>query len=410
MSALQAEKPGLWLRLGYGLVFLYLAAILLTAVAGVILFPAFLGQHAASYTPNNAWSGAQVQTALRELGWPAESLGWFYFGLDLVVLSIGVSLSYLLLRRKRLDGFSLLLAFIFTMSGNTGTLFQPVAARSAGLDYFFNNIMGVVSWQLFFIALFFFPDGKPTPRWSRWIVIVWFIYMAWSLLNPNPAGGPLFWLAFILVFCAMGSQVYRQWKLTDSIQKQQTKWVGYAIVVMAVVLSLAALFSFKPPSAGQFGRDLVLALLQQIVFTSGFLFITIAILIAILRYRLYDIDLIIRRTLVYSLLTGLLVLVYFGAVTLLQSLFTTVSGQQSPAALVISTLLSAALFNPLRRRIQEVIDRRFYRRKYDAERALAGFAEAARRETNIDRISQAVEQVVEASLQPEKVRLWLAKK
>jgi hypothetical protein len=133
----------------------------------------------------------------------------------------------------------------------------------------------------------------------------------------------------------------------------------------------------------------------------------ISVMLAILRYRLWDIDIIVRRTLQYSLLTGLLVLVYFGSVIVLQSLVENFTGEQSPLVIVLSTLVIAALFNPLRTRVQDFIDRRFYRKKYDSQNALAHFATAARDEVDLDQLTAALLSVVEETVQPEQVFLWL---
>lgn len=145
------------------------------------------------------------------------------------------------------------------------------------------------------------------------------------------------------------------------------------------------------------------------VFVIEFLFLgmVVSIGLAVFKYRLYDIDIIIRRTLVYAILTGLLALVYFGSVTLLTSTFSRVSGQQSALAIVVSTLLIAALFTPLRKRIQDWIDRRFYRRKYDAQRVLAQFAIVARDETDLDTLTAELVRVVQETMQPEQVSVWL---
>lgn len=133
----------------------------------------------------------------------------------------------------------------------------------------------------------------------------------------------------------------------------------------------------------------------------------ICLAIAILRYRLFDIDVIIRKTLLYAILTALLAVMYFGSVLLLQNVFGTVAGEQSPAVIVVSTLLIAALFAPLRRRVQKILDRRFFRNKYDAQQVLARFAETARDETDRVMLTAVLVGVIQETVQPERVTLWL---
>jgi hypothetical protein len=137
--------------------------------------------------------------------------------------------------------------------------------------------------------------------------------------------------------------------------------------------------------------------------------IPISMGIAILRYRLYEIDILINRTLVYGVLTGTLALVYFGGVTVTQAIFRTLTGQveQPQLAIVVSTLVIAALFNPLRRRIQSLIDRRFYRRKYDAAKTLETFSAKLRDETDLDALSDDLVGVVKETMEPAHVSLWL---
>ena len=138
-----------------------------------------------------------------------------------------------------------------------------------------------------------------------------------------------------------------------------------------------------------------------------FFLFPLSVVIAVLRYRLFDIDIIIRKTLVYAVLSGLLALLYFGMVALLQNIFDSVSGEQSPLVIVISTLFIAALFAPLRQRVQATIDRRFYRKKYDAQQVLAQFAQTARDEVSLEALTAELTRVIQETMQPETTSLWL---
>ncbi len=187
---------------------------------------------------------------------------------------------------------------------------------------------------------------------------------------------------------------------SNGVERQQLKWFVYS-----AVLFLPGLVALLIGESTGFEWLSVSGILLLSLVLIG---ISVASTIAILRYRLWDIDIIIRRTLQYAILTGLLALVYFGAVVLLQTLFGGLAGEaNSPLVTVLSTLAIAALFNPLRLRIQEFIDRRFYRKKYDAERALAQFATSARDEVDVDRLAAALLDTVEETVQPDRAALWL---
>ena len=204
-------------------------------------------------------------------------------------------------------------------------------------------------------------------------------------------------------------QVYRYHKVSTTIQRQQTRWVvlGVALEIVIFVLVLLPGAFWMPIQTSP--RILVMYFLIGIplILISTLLF-PLSVALAIFRYRLWDIDLVIRRTLQYSLLTGLLSLVYFGGVAVLQTGLDIIGGKSSPVVIVLTTLLVAAIFNPLRRRIQAFIDRRFYRQKYDAEKALAEFAETARSETDLEQISTHLLKTVQDTLQPDGLSLWLS--
>jgi hypothetical protein len=182
------------------------------------------------------------------------------------------------------------------------------------------------------------------------------------------------------------------------VEKKQIQWLLFACSLFAVVLIMTF-------SLGDSESTLVNNLLEA-AFVASFTAIPAAIAIAILRHNLWDINVIIRKTAVYAVLTALLALVYFGVIVLLQSIVEAVSGQQSPISIVISTLIIAALFSPLRRRVQDVIDRRFYRNRYDAERTLADFGQFVRDETDMEALTAELLRVTEETMQPEQVSVW----
>ena len=281
-------------------------------------------------------------------------------------------------------------------------------------------------WILFIgcIALSFllFPDGRmPGRRWTwlAWLsVLLTSVGVIWEAFSPgvmvslgsirNPLGieglpsayKPVQTIMFALLFVVTISTFVLRLRRAKGIERQQIKWPAYTAVMAAggSVLTYTVAEAIGARWLERTGFVILIAALVSFPISMG---------IAIVRYRLYEIDLLINRTLVYGSLTATLVTLYFGGIVVLQRVFVLLTGQQSALAVVASTLLIAALFTPLRRRIQRFIDRRFYRRKYDARKTLEAFSASLRDETDLDALSNDLVGVVRETMQPAHVSLWL---
>jgi hypothetical protein len=259
-----------------------------------------------------------------------------------------------------------------------------------------------------------FPDGKFIPRWTRLAALLWVLpqipefFQPDSPLNPNRYP-PLLQAAGFLAFVTsvVVAQTYRYRKVSSPSEREQTKWV---ILGMAVALTgfLALVFVLPVVLTGS-GATLPSSPYIQAATYGVMLLVPLSLGVAILRYQLYDIDLLINRTLVYGSLTGILSLIYFGLIIGLQSLITGRShtSSQSPLIIVASTLLIAALFRPLRQWIQVAIDRRFYRIKYDASQILEHFAAGLQNEVELGNITDHLLSVIEDTMQPVQISLWV---
>ena len=313
-----------------------------------------------------------------------------------------------------------------------------------------NEVMGLITSLLLLLLPFWFDLGGTLPlsccepgsplRWV-WILAIVGVLLAIAFFNLFPSGRfaaawarRLFWLGAaalglgiaigvffrqqseawagrlsggaLLALLGLGvvAQVYRYLRVSGPVERQQTRWVVASLALL--LLWLTAVYGRAPfrswsPWAGPW------ALLQ--IFGTLFIvaLLPLSIARAILRYHLWDIDVIIRKTLVYALLTGVLLLVYLASVVGLQGLFTRLTGQDSTLATILSTLLIAVLFLPVRRRLQALIDRRFYRRKYDAQKTLEQFATTARDETDLDRLTAELVRVIQETMEPAHVSVWL---
>jgi hypothetical protein len=280
-----------------------------------------------------------------------------------------------------------------------------------------------------------FPDGRlPSRRWRpvAWLsgaVIV--LASAGVALVPQPLpelGGiqnpfglygypevadALFNVLLLLPLCILASAVSLivRFRRSGGEVREQIKWIAFAASLLGLVLLVEVVSALivAPENFGTGGsQPFWLKLLQDAV-TLSYAGIPVAVGFAVLKYRLYDIEVVINRTLVYGSLTAMLALVYFGGVATTQAIFRALTGQeeQPQLAVVVSTLVIAALFNPLRRRIQSFIDRRFYRRKYDATKTLEAFSAKLRDETDLDALNAELVGVVRETMQPAHVSLWL---
>lgn len=280
----------------------------------------------------------------------------------------------------------------------------------------------MIGLQVFYLLLF--PTGRlPSRRW-RWlvwltaaVVLVGVISSAFSSgpvdgLGPirNPLGLEGFSgvyeavrsIMFPLLYAAVASSLFVRLRRAIGVERQQLKWLAYAAAALAIGVILFLITE-------AIDTQLWFEWAGEAIFIAAGAAIPISIGIAILRYRLYDIDLLINRTLVYGSLTATLAMLYFGSVATTQGIFRTLTGQeqQPQLAIAVSTLAIAALFNPLRRSIQSFIDRRFYRRKYDARRTLEAFSSKLRDETDLDALSGDLVGVVRETMQPAYASLWL---
>lgn len=282
------------------------------------------------------------------------------------------------------------------------------------------------------LLMLWFPDGQLPSRHWRWLyawLLLAVIVLLSSLFEPGSnwnggaaAGGividnPYGWLLpnaatyylgfpsfislLLITLLAAISIVYR-YRTAGPQVRLQLRWFvlgGFFAVILLLLPVTVDTFRLRTNS----GLSYFLLLLGQLFVVPLYL----AVGIAILRYRLYDIDVIIRKTLVYTVLSALLALVYFGSVVLLQNVVGRVADEQSPLVIVISTLLIAALFAPLRQRVQAFIDRRFYRKKVDAQQVLAHFVQTARDETDMAALTAELIRAVQETMHPEKVVVWL---
>jgi hypothetical protein len=362
----------------------------------------------------------RVAEGLRDLGWTNETFFWFHASLMALsfvcYFAIGVFI-FVVRPKDRMAWFASVLLIAYG-----GEIAYPLAVEFLGgfanspllfrMSYLMNNLF---SWGILGAFLALFPDGRFVPGWSRFIALFGFLFSFGFGFFPSQFSAPeglLFAVVIgggLLLFVgSLYAQVWRYRRHSSQLERQQTKWLIYALalIVMLVFLASTMIYLLLPPEQVSRATSVAADLLYFLA-NLTFVLLPLSIGIAIVRYRLWDIDIIIRKTLTYAMVVALLALVYFGSVILLQQMFASLTGARSEVVTVLSTLAIAALFVPLRNKIQEVIDRRFYRKKYDAQQVLQDFAETVRDETDLEKLTGRLIEVVDETMQPTSVNVWL---
>lgn len=329
-------------------------------------------------------------------------------------------LGWLIFLRKSNDWSALILSAIMVGGGMGWSIPTWMGFAAAYPQWSWLVSIGAFVGNLCLYSFFcVFPTGRYVPRWTVGLVLVLSAYNILSsygfALSPSliTFAASLEWFFPVFALSSLAviilAPVYRYRWVSTPIEREQIKWVVFSIVVAMTCFAAAALTVFLVPNSNPDQNiSFTTLFIQPLGWDIALLLIPISIAVSIFRYRLFDIDVIIRRTLTYALLTVLLVIVFFGSVILLQQIFAgIVASGQNEIVTVLSTLAIALLFVPLRNRVQAIIDKRFNRRKYDAQQVLNDFARTVRDETDLETLTAHLIQVVDETMQPTSVSVWL---
>jgi hypothetical protein len=343
-----------------------------------------------------------------------------YVALTITFLIIGLvvcwGVSALIIWRHPGDRMALLVALLLVMLGPL-----PIAtALPTGSSPWQapHNYFVFVFVSLFLLVFLIFPSGHFMPRWTRWLLVALLFGQLPAFFVPDllalsdaPASVLGFLLSLVAMATAVGVQLYRYWYASAPLERQQTKWIMVGLAVPITALFCLTIPELWFPAFGESNVVYMLAL-NEFEFLLP-LCIPLSFGFAILRYRLWDIDALVNRALVYGTLTATLTAVFVGLVIGLQALLggllgdVGLIGRDNSVAIVISTLVIVVLVRPLGRSVQALIDRRFYRRKYDAAQTLAAFSATLRQEVDLDDLRERVLVVVQETMQPTHASLWL---
>jgi hypothetical protein len=326
----------------------------------------------------------------------------FLSALTLAVSVLYWAIGLLIFLRKSQEWMGLFTSLLLIMWGATYLGGYITTAQTPWLLQLLTNSIYTLIGPVLVVFVFTFPTGRFTPRWTLIVFVLVFVVF---VLSSLPATAPLVpGVAGVLSYTlGIGVQVYRYVRVYDAVQRQQIKWFVFGVSVVISLILIQGLLGALAPSSPWY--QLFNGPMWLLIWT----ILLLSVSIPILRYRLWDIDVVINRTLVYGSLTVLLVTLYVGLILALQALVRVLTGTagQQPLVIVGSTLVMAALFQPLRRRLQALIDRRFYRRKYDAAKVVAAFSSTLRTELDLEQLREQLVAVVQETMQPSHVSLWV---
>jgi hypothetical protein len=356
--------------------------------------------------------------ALQALNISITTYAVYWVAINLLFALVYFAVAALIFWRKSDDWMAWLASFSLVAFGASFPSIPAVLAAVHPVWWLPVTLVGedVLGFPSLVVFFYLFPTGRFVPRWTRWVVVgfvalhVINAFFPVSFLNFLTWPGLLILLVQLVVFGSLVfSQVYRYRRVSTPVERQQTKWIVFGAAVG--LLGFLLLGVLLPALLEVFIHLQSLDLLLVVILVTGIylvlLLIPLSFAIAILRYRLWDVDVLINKALVYGLLTGILVAVYAGCIVWLQALLRGLFNQTSEIAIVVSTLVIAALFQPLRKRIQAGIDRRFFRRKYDAAKTLEAFSATLRQEVDLNQLREELLVVVQETMQPAHVSLWL---
>ena len=363
-----------------------LAWVLLSTMALIIFIaslPVYFASNQASFTPG--YTG-------------------FLLALSIFVALVWFIVAVLIFWRKSNDWLALLVSVMLVLQG-ASTIISPLDVIPSVWQVLV-GIVNILAFDLLFLVFCLFPTGRLVPRW---ILLFGVPFLGWEvleILNIVPQSNNL--LSVLLQYVFLGSfvvaQLYRYHSVSSRTERQQTKWIVFGVTVTYLIeLGVSICVSLFPSffSPGSLGVIILSPLADSLP-----ILIPLSFGFAILHSRLWEIDVIINRTLVYGTLTALLAMIYFGCVIGLQSLLHGLT-EGNQLAIVGSTLAIAALFQPLRQRVQRIINQRFYRRKYNAARTLEAFGVDLRDEVDLNTLTVHLVAVVQETMQPTHISLWL---